>query len=245
MSMDSTAGREAALHREIDALRQQNADIRALATRLAEAATLSREREMTWVFALEGNRDGVWDWNVVTGEVFFSKRWKEMLGYAEDEIANHLSEWETRVHPDDLAAVYADLGKHLEGGAPFYENEHRVRCKDGSYKWILDRGRIVAWTVAGKPLRVVGTHTDVTGRKDAEIEQERLIGELRNANRRIGALSGLLPICSSCKKIRDERGQWRQLETYIREHSQADFSHGMCPDCVRHYYPELTGTSRS
>ena len=135
---------------------------------LAEEAL--RESEERWQFALEGSRDGVWDWNVVTNEVFFSRRWKEMLGYNDDEISNHLDEWDKRVHPDDKEQCYRDLNRHLNGEVPYYENEHRILCKDGSYKWILDRGKVVSWTETNKPKRVIGTHTDITERKQAEEE---------------------------------------------------------------------------
>lgn len=226
---------------DIDRLRGENASLKQLLTDLVDAATRSRDREMTWVFALEGNRDGVWDWNAVTNEVFFSRRWKEMLGYAEGEISNNLSEWDSRVHPDDRDAVYADLGRHMAGEVPFYQNEHRVRCKDGSYKWILDRGKVVSWTAEGKPLRVVGTHSDITLRKEAEIERERLLLALQEANGKIKVLSGLLPICASCKRIRDEEGRWESLETFIEQHSSAAFSHGLCPVCTSRLYPGVVG----
>ncbi|MFH0957987.1 MAG: PAS domain S-box protein [Pseudomonadota bacterium] len=127
-----------------------------------------RESEERWKFALEGARDGVWDWNAQTNEVFFSKRWKAMLGYQEQEIGTTLDEWDKRVHQDDVERCYADLQRHFGGETPFYENEHRMLCKDGSYKWILDRGKVVEWADDGKPLRVIGTHTDITERKRVE-----------------------------------------------------------------------------
>ena len=85
--------------------------------------------------------------------------------------------------------------------------------------------------------------TDITDRKNAEREREGLIGELQSALSQVKALSGLLPICANCKKIRDPKGSWRQLETYIREHSEADFTHSLCPECVDRLYPELTDLS--
>lgn len=220
-------------------LQDQVADLKRLVTNLTEAATLSRDKELSWVYAMEGNRDGVWDWNAVTNEVFFSKRWKEMLGFQEDEISNHLSEWDKRVHPDDRDAVYANLNAHLNGKVPYYENEHRVQCKDGSYIWILDRGKVMSWTEDGKPLRVVGTHSDITLRKEAELENQRLVKELRQALANVKVLRGLLPICASCKKIRDDKGYWNQIESYIRDHSEVDFSHGICPACVKKLYPDI------
>ena len=124
-----------------------------------------RESEERWQFAIEGSRLGICDWNAVTNEVYYSRRWKEMLGYTEDEISNTLEEWEKRVHPDDKEGCYANLYRHFDGVAPFYESEHRMLCKDGSYKWILERGKVISWTEENTPLRVVGTHTDVTERR--------------------------------------------------------------------------------
>ena len=116
-----------------------------------------RESEARWHFALEGSRQGVWDWNATTNEVFFSHQWKAMLGYEDDEIGSSLKEWDSRIHPDDIDRCYADLEEHFQGRQPYYENEHRVRCKDGSYKWVMDRGKVIEWMENGKPLRVIGT----------------------------------------------------------------------------------------
>ncbi|MDD5245191.1 MAG: PAS domain S-box protein [Syntrophorhabdaceae bacterium] len=129
-----------------------------------------KESEERLQFALEGSGEGVWDWNIQTGEVFFSKKWKEMLGYQDHEIGNHLDEWSKRVHPDDMDGVMAEIEKHFSGQTPFYVCEHRIVCKDGSYKWILDRGKIVSRTDDGKPLRMVGTHADITGQKSLQEE---------------------------------------------------------------------------
>lgn len=234
---DYTGTDRDALLTELERLYCENRDLKALCTRLSEAEGMLARREASWLFALEGNRDGVWDWNAVTNEVYFSPRWKEMLGYQDNEISNHLSEWDTRVHPDDRDAVYADLNRHLSGQAEYYLNEHRVRCKDGSWLWILDRGKVVSWTEDGRPLRIVGTHTDIHARKTAELERIRLLAELTDANKRVRQLSGLLPICASCKRIRDEHGNWNQLESYIRSHSDADFTHSICPECAKRLYP--------
>lgn len=127
-----------------------------------------QESEDRWRFALEGAGDGVWDWDLPTSSVWFSNQWKTMLGYDEDEIGTGLDEWSSRVHPEDMPSVMADLQPHLDGKTAAYINEHRVRCKDGSYKWILDRGQVISRDAAGKPLRVVGVHTDITERKQSE-----------------------------------------------------------------------------
>ncbi len=127
-----------------------------------------RESELRWQFALEGAGDGLWDWNAATNKVFFSRRWKTMLGHAEHEIGDGLHEWDSRIHPEDRDRCYADLERHFSGETEFYHNEHRMRCKDGSYKWILDRGKVIQWSADGKPLRVIGTHTDISARKATE-----------------------------------------------------------------------------
>ncbi|MDI6767491.1 MAG: PAS domain S-box protein, partial [Bacteroidota bacterium] len=132
----------------------------------AEAELL--ESEERWSFALEGGGDGVWDWNTQTNQVFFSRRWKEMLGFEEHEIGNTLDDWSRRVHPDDIGWVMEETQKHFRGETPVYVSEHRVSCKDGTYKWILGRGKVISWNGDGKPLRVVGTHTDITERKQME-----------------------------------------------------------------------------
>ena len=121
-----------------------------------------QQSELLFKFAVEGSGDGLWDWNAITNEVYFSPQWKRMLGFEEHEIQGSLAEWEKRVHPDDLNQVYADLTAYLQGDTETYSNIHRILCKDGSYKWILDRGIIVERTDDGQPKRLIGTHTDVT-----------------------------------------------------------------------------------
>ncbi|MBD2343205.1 GAF domain-containing protein [Anabaena subtropica] len=137
-------------------------------------ASALRESEERWQLALNGNNDGIWDWNVKTNEVFFSQRWKQMLGYEDQEIANHIDEWSKRVHPDDLDWVMQAMQDHFVQKTPYYVTEHRVLCKDGSYKWILDRGQAL-WDETGNVLRMVGSHTDITERKRTEEELRRQI----------------------------------------------------------------------
>ena len=130
---------------------------------------------------------------------------------------------------------------------PIYET-----LKDGSVKLVNDE---IFWRKDGRSFPVeytttpigegdkiegaVVTFRDITERKRAEEERERLIGELKEALAKVKTLSGLIPICASCKKIRDDRGYWNQIESYIHEHSDADFSHGICPDCMKKLYPDF------
>ena len=133
-----------------------------------------RESEERWKFALEGSGDGVWDWDIPTGNARFSKRYKEMLGFAEHEIGDTASEWLDRVHPEDMPGLMAAIQAHLEEKTPSAQVEFRMRCKDGSWKWILCRGMLVSRGIDRTPLRLVGTNTDITQRKAAEAEIQYL-----------------------------------------------------------------------
>jgi len=131
-----------------------------------EHALLDSQERLNLSF--EGSGDGMWDWNVVTNAVNYSKQWKSMLGYDESELKDDFKEWEIRVHPEDLAKGLSDIQAYLNGKTPRYVNEHRLRCKDGSYKWILTRGMITSRDANGNPLRLIGTHTDITSQKNTE-----------------------------------------------------------------------------
>lgn len=142
-------------------------------TELFNAREALVESERRWRFALEGAREGVWDWDLLKHKVYYSKRWKEILGFVEGDIGDTLAEWESRIHPDDFNAVYDNLANHLHGKSSSYECEHRMKCKDGSYKWILDRGMVVERNTFGKPVQFIGTSYDITRRK----RQEKLVRE--------------------------------------------------------------------
>ncbi|MGB7442974.1 MAG: PAS domain-containing protein [Coleofasciculaceae cyanobacterium] len=126
-----------------------------------------RKSEERWHLALRGNNDGIWDWNLETNKIFYSSRWKEMLGYQEAEITNNVEEWKKRINPDDAGLVIGLVRAHLAGTTPYYIAEYRLRTKDGNYKWILDRGQAL-WDEQGKPVRLVGSHTDISERKQRE-----------------------------------------------------------------------------
>lgn len=134
--------------------------------RVEDALRVSEER---LALAVGGADLGVWDWNVQTGEVAFNDRWAAMLGYDVSEIEPHVRSWERLVHPDDMPEVQRVLQDHLDGRTPFYRTEHRLRTKTGSWKWVLDHGRIVSRDPDGAPLRAVGIHQDISPRKEAEL----------------------------------------------------------------------------
>jgi diguanylate cyclase (GGDEF)-like protein/PAS domain S-box-containing protein len=124
-----------------------------------------QDAESRWRFALEGAGDGVWDWHVQAGILHLSKRWKEMLGYTEEEIGSSLDEWINRIHAEDLPRAMEGIKTYLNGQTHAQANEYRMQCRDGSYKWILTRGMVVSRDVNNIPERIIGTNADITERK--------------------------------------------------------------------------------
>ncbi|MEA3404377.1 MAG: EAL domain-containing protein [Pseudomonadota bacterium] len=120
-----------------------------------------------WVEHLEGAGYGVWDWDLLTNQVTYSKKWKSMLGYAEDEIGNDFSEFQGRVHQEDFPALLENVQLHLQGIKPVFVHEFRMLAKDGYHRWIMAQGSVLDKDADGKPLRMVGTHTDITESKQA------------------------------------------------------------------------------
>jgi len=144
--------------------------------------------------ALAGADLGIWDWNIVTGEVAFDKRWSDMLGYAPEEIVPHVSSWERRVHPEDRDRVTMVLNAHLEGRTPSYETEHRIQAKTGEWKWILDKGKVIERDTQGRALRAVGTHLDITERVQDIEERAQLDRQIQQAQKAesLGRMAGAI-----------------------------------------------------
>ncbi|WP_066832758.1 PAS domain S-box protein [Rufibacter ruber] len=132
-----------------------------------------RQSEERWHLAVDGSSLGVWDWRVERQETYFSNTWKKMIGYSETELSNDIREWEDRIHPDDKPRVMGIIKRLTRGEYSTSQIEHRLRCKDGSYKWILTSGKVMTRSASGKPLRLVGTLKDIHDRKMAE-QQLRL-----------------------------------------------------------------------
>jgi diguanylate cyclase (GGDEF)-like protein/PAS domain S-box-containing protein len=136
---------------------------------LEQSRTLTalRASEERYALSARGANDGLWVWDLEIGDVYYSPRWKSMLGFEENEIGASPEEWFSRVHPDDLPILRAALDMHLRGVTPHFENEHRMHCRDGSERWMLSRGLAVR-DGAGAAVRIAGSQTDITDRKRAE-----------------------------------------------------------------------------
>jgi PAS domain S-box-containing protein len=182
-------------------------------------AELRRSEERLGL-VLEATGSGAWDWAIPTGEVHFSDYWIASLGYDPAQVPRTVAFWESLVHPADMPRVRDALARHFAGKTPVYECVNRLRRKDGTWRWNLDLGRVVEWTLGGEPARMVGTDTDLS--------QQRWTG-----------LREIIPICAGCKMIRED-GHWRRLEVHFGERSLTQFSHGLCPDCESKY-SELPG----
>lgn len=132
-----------------------------------EKLRISEER---FQFALDASTVGIWDWDMVTNNVFYSSLSLKILELESADIFDDPERWDKIVHPDDLPKYYSDIKEHFDNKIPYYENYHRVMTSSGNYKWILDRGKVIKRDENGKPLRVIGTHTDISFQKEKELE---------------------------------------------------------------------------
>jgi diguanylate cyclase (GGDEF)-like protein/PAS domain S-box-containing protein len=129
-----------------------------------------RDSEFRWKFALEGAGEGVWDWNIQASVVEYSALWKIIFGYTEADVLPTKAEWNNLIHPEDRASSIMAMQAYLDGKTQLYVSEYRVRRKDNQYLWVLSRGMIVSYNAKGKPIRMLGTHTDIGVRKTSELD---------------------------------------------------------------------------
>jgi PAS domain S-box-containing protein len=148
-------------------LLQEEALLREEAQRRVHAEEQLHQSQERYTLAVSGANDGMWEWNCRTKKAYFSPRAKSMLGYAEDEIGDDVAQWQGRVHPDDLPRALAELKAHMCGHSGRFEFEHRMRHRDGTWRWVLTRAAVVRHA-SGKPERLVGLYTDITARKQVQ-----------------------------------------------------------------------------
>lgn len=171
--------------------------------------------------AMRGANDGLWDWDLATDRVYYSPRWKQMLGYDVEDLGNTLDVWESRIHPDDRDLAEHDIAAHLRGETPHYENIQRMRHRDGSYRWHLERG-IAVRDNDGKAVRLTGTNTDITQLKLTEEalfeEKERALVTLHSIGDAVvttdqhGNISYLNPIAERLTGWSNELARGQRLE---------------------------------
>jgi PAS domain S-box-containing protein len=142
--------------------------MRQLCDRWLSSAAAEPAHGLCWTTMLDAVGDGRWDWHIEDNIVVYSPPWAEMLGYAFHELNHHLTDWRDRIHPDDYDACWQAHQDYLQNPIGYFQHEYRLRCKDGQYKWILDRGIIVEWTDDQRPCRMIGIHTDISYQKQVE-----------------------------------------------------------------------------
>ncbi len=165
-----------------------------------------RTTDEVWKLALESSGDGVWDWHVQAGVEHFSDRYLKLHGFEPGDVEATPEAFDARTHPDDLEQMAKDREDHFAGRTPIYRNEHRVRARDGTWKWILSRGMVIERDASGKPVRMVGTHTDITDRKRQEVmvwQQARVDTLTGLPNRR--ALRERIERALASRELRDEQ----------------------------------------
>lgn len=148
--------------------------------------------ENRWRFALESAGEGIWDWDYKENTVYYSTLWKSMLGYDENDIGNGIEEWSNHIHHDDKKEALNKLEPFINGDDTLYRNEYRAICKDGSYKWVLAKGKVIQRDENGVPLRIIGTQTDLTEKKKDEAQRQKLESLLKQSDKMeaIGTLAG-------------------------------------------------------
>jgi len=176
--------------------------------------TARRAGDVRLAYAVEATNDGLWDWSIPTGAIYFSPRWCRMLGYEPNELAGHVSAWEQLLHPEDHPVVLAAIQAHLRGETEFYQTEQRLRAKDGRWRWILDRGKVVERDPEGRPLRMTGTHTDITADRERE-------AALRASEAKLRGMFELSPVgialCELDGRFVDANDAFLAIVGYTRE----------------------------
>jgi PAS domain S-box-containing protein len=163
--------------------------------------------------------------------------WEQALGFTREELMS--KPFIEFVHPDDRAATL-NQNREVRSGGHARSFENRYLCKDGSYRWLL-------WNAAPDPAQrvIYSVARDITDRKQAEAEREKLVEQLQAALAEVRTLRGIVPICSYCKNIRDDENYWQTVEAYISTHTDTQFTHGICPACYTNVIePQLKALER-
>ena len=193
---------------------------------------LSAERYKRLV---EASLDIVYIFSSKRGGLYWSPRVQEVLGYNADSLLQNSFIWYDSIHPDDKPNVDKAIAERNIGRG--YAIEYRIKDADGHWHWFFDR--FIGKVEQNGEIIIEGLATDITDRKTNEIEIRKKNLELEKMLSEIKTLRGIIPICANCKNIRTDKGAWTKIESYISEHSDAEFSHSICPSCAKKIYHDL------
>ncbi|MFD1163052.1 sensor histidine kinase [Hwangdonia seohaensis] len=142
--------------------------------------------DIKWQLAVDISDIGVWDFDAKLNRVYFSQPSKRIIGFEDDDtFGDDINAWNDRVHPEDRGKYFQDYQDHINGLIPLYVNEHRIKCKDGSYRWILDKGKVIEWDKNGKPIRFIGTHVDITKHIENETKLSNTLNLVSEQNNKL------------------------------------------------------------
>jgi CheY-like chemotaxis protein len=212
-------------------------EIRREKRRIEEAL---RQREELLGMALSAAQMGTWQWDIETDRLTWSSDASAMIGRGGKHCDMTYEEYLQMVYPEDrlpLAHAIQTALENLLDDKPI-ELEFRLSDAFNEDRWLQCKGRVFR-TLTGRPFKLAGVCMDISARKRAEKEREMLINQLRDTIASVKTLTGLLPICANCKKVRDDQGYWHQVEEYLQEHAPVNFTHGLCPQCARKLYPDI------
>ena len=202
-----------------------------------EAEEAIKEREFFLNESQRVARLGSYNLDIRANRWTSSKELDTLFGIDADYQKN-VDGWLALVHPDDRDEMAQYFSNEVLARRQRFSKEYRIkRWSDKQTLSVMGLGELT-FDDNGNPVKMIGTIQDITERKQAEQERENLVANLQKALAEIKTLHGILPICSHCKKIRDDNGAWHQIETYISEHTDSQFSHGMCKECAKKYYPQ-------
>jgi PAS domain S-box-containing protein len=238
--MEDDARTKEQLIGELMALRQQVAELEASEAEWKQTEQTLREAEARYRTACELTTDFAYAFRVEPDGTFAGEwlvgAFTRVTGFTHDEAVVH-GRWKDLIHPEDRHVFHQHM-QILLSGKP-HVCEVRIITKSGEVRWLRNHARPVWDQAQERVAHIFGAARDITDRVRVEKEREWLILQLQEVLDEVKILSGLLPICASCKKIRDDEGYWQQVEVYVREHSEAEFTHSICPECAKRLYPGL------
>ncbi|MCI5120472.1 MAG: PAS domain S-box protein [Candidatus Electrothrix sp. AUS4] len=220
----------------ITQLRQVEAEHKEAEKKIQERSIALAKANMMLNEAQKIAKIGHWELELQSNTLSWSDEIYRIFGLTPQEFKASYEAFLDSIHPDDRDFVDKSYTASIKKKKP-YDIEHRIVLKNGEIKWVREICT-TEYDKENEPIRSIGTVHDITDKKIAAEQREQLIKELQCALCEIKTLRGIIPICSFCKKIRNDDGYWEQVDVYLHKHSEADISHGICQDCMRVHYPE-------